>query len=400
MKGIDIVYNFDKDNDRKNSTSYKWTFEIEKDEIKKGLYPMTVADMEFDVSNSIKKSILKRVERGVFGYEALSENYYNAVKNRLKLKHNLDIENSDIIENTNAIVSLSIALQAFSDIGDEVIIHSPGYMNFFTTTQLLDRKILESPLAVIDDKYEIDFEQMESIVTPKTKILIFCNPQNPTGNVWSLEDVTKICEFAKRHNILIISDELHKDFVFNGVKHIMTENISRKIGSKCITLISPGKSFNVSGCKTSCAIITDEKIRNKFVETKEKLRFPSAHIFAESIILGAYSEEGEKWQNAVKEYICENKEIFINFVKEKLPKIKIRKTDATYLLWVDFSELKLSDEELEKLLKEKCLIKVSDGKAFGSFYSQCRRFNIAIQREKLFEILDRIYNVFEKENLN
>lgn len=393
-------FDFDKETNRKETTSYKWTFEVEKEELEKGLYPMTVADMEFDIADSIKKSVMERVNRGVFGYEGLSEKYYDAVKNWLKSRHNLEVDAVDIIENTNAIVSLSIALQAFTDVSDEVIIHSPGYMNFFITTELLDRKILESPLSIIDDKYEIDFEQMEKIVTPNTKALIFCNPQNPTGNVWSKEDITKICEFAKKHNILIISDELHHDFVFNGVEHIMTEAISKKVGSKCITLISPGKTFNVSGCKTSCAIITDEEIRNKFVSMKEKLRFPMAHIFAESVILGAYSEEGTKWQDAVKEYICENKEIFINFVKEKLPKVKIRKTDATYLLWVDFSELKLSDEELEKLLREKCLIKVSDGKAFGSFYSQCRRFNIAIQREKLFEILDRIYNVFEKENLN
>ena len=388
-------FDFEKDMHRENRNTYKWSYDVEPDEVKNGLYPMSVADMEYDTPECIKEKLIERVEAGVFGYETVTEKYFETVRDWIEKKHNLKLQCEDILESTNAIISLSIILQGFTEKSDEIIVHSPGYNNFFYTTEILERKVLESPLKIVNDKYEIDFENMEKIVTEKTKAIIFCNPQNPTGNVWTEEDITKLCEFSKKHNLLIISDELHFEFIFNGKKHIMTESISQKVGSKCITLISPGKSFNVSGCKTSSVIVTDKKLKEIFETTKNKFRFPPAHSFAESITIGAYSEKGEEWLEEVKKYIDENRKIFINFINEKLPKIKIYQTDATFLLWLDFSKLNLSDEELERLIRKECKLKFNQGTDFGKNYSQFRRINIAVQRFRLNDAIERLQRVFE-----
>ncbi|MEF9953104.1 MAG: PatB family C-S lyase [Clostridium sp.] len=381
--------------DRRSTNSYKWG-KVGNEVIDSEVYPMWVADMEFKVSPHIIKRLQDRINQGIFGYERLSDEYYNAVIYWLNNKHSYNVTKNEIVYCANTMVGISVFIQSFTYEGEGVLVNTPVYGNFYNSIKGCGRKIIESPLIEYNGRYTFDFNDMSSKITDNTKILLICNPHNPTGSVWNKSELIELCRFCKKHNLLLVSDEVHFDFIFNNVKHTATALVANEIGVKIATIISPGKSFNVAGIQSASIIINDECMRKKYIKVMEDMMYPFAHAFAEAVTIGAY-KESEKWLCEVLEYINENRKVFIQFFQEKLPKIKIAQSDSTYLIWVDCRGLRLSDEKLNKLWDEKCKLILSHGSEFGNNYSQFRRFNIACPKDKLIDILNRIEKVFKEE---
>ena len=392
---LDEGLNFDKDNHRNRTNSYKWK-NLKERSIDDEIYPMWVADMEFKSPPAVLKRLQNRIEEGVMGYEVLSDEYYDSVSYWLDKRHSYKVNNEDIVCCADATIAMSVFIQRFTEPGDEILINSPVYGGFLTTIEGCGRKVIESPLKNNNGKYTLDFEDMEKLITPKTKVILICNPQNPTGTVWSEKELEELCGFSKKHNLYIISDEVHYDFIFNGKNHIMTAKISEKMGIDTFTIISPGKTFNISGTRAASIIIKNKEMREKFNEYMSKMKYPFCHDFVEAATVGAYMES-EEWFEEVKSYIAENRQIFEQFINDRLTGLSVAKGDSTYLMWVDCSGLNLSDEELEILWKEKCKLILSNGSEFGTGYNQFRRINIACQIEKLISILNRIEKVFKNE---
>lgn len=386
-----LDFNFDEETYRNKSNACKWEG-IDDEEV----YPMWVADMEFKTPPAVLKRLRDRVEEGVMGYESLTDKYYEAVAHWLEKRHSYTVENEDIICCAEATVAISVFIQTFTEPGDEILINTPVYGGFFSCINGCGRVAVGSPLKNDNGKYSLDFEDMEKRITEKTKAMLICNPQNPTGNVWSIEELEDLCKFCKKHNLYIISDEVHYDFIFNGKVHTMTANVAEKMGMEAYTIVSPGKTFNVSGSRAASMIIKNKDMRERFKNYMSKMKYPSANDYVEPATIGSYMES-EEWFDSVNDYIAENRRVFESFFEEKLPMITVSKGDSTYLMWIDCSKLGLSDEELEVLWRDKCKLILSTGAEFGEEYSQFRRVNIACQRAKLLNVLNRIEDVFKKE---
>ena len=387
---IDDIYDtdFDKIVERRYMNSYKWK-DLKGPDVDPEIYPMWVADMEFKSSPAIQKQIQERVEAGIFGYETLSPEYFKVVSEWMKRKHSYDVSMKDILFCADTMIGISSFIQTASEVNDEVMLLTPVYGNFFKTIEGCGRKVVECPLIEKNGRFSIDLTVMEEKVSEKTRILLLCNPQNPTGTVWTEEELKQICMFCKKHGMLLISDEVHCEFVFNYKEHIVAASIAEQLDVKAATVISPGKSFNVPMLSGASLIIKDEELRNKVSRKMEDLKYPFAHAFVEGVTIAAYTKSDE-WLEAVRYYIQDNKALFKNYFEEHLPELKVISSDATYLMWVDCSGLNMSNEGLEKFWRDDCKLILSHGSEFGTGYEQYRRFNVACSRIKLEEILERI----------
>lgn len=393
---VDDIYdtNFDKIIERRYMNSYKWK-DLKGEEVDTEIYPMWVADMEFKSSPAIQKQMQERVEMGVFGYETLTPEYFRAVAYWMKTKHSYDVTENQILFCADTMIGISSFIQAMTEEGDEVMLLSPVYGNFFKTITGCGRRVLECPLVKKDGRFTIDVSSLEEKVSEKTKILLLCNPQNPTGTVWTKEELKEICMFCKKHGIIIISDEVHSEFVFHGTVHTVTASVAEECGVLVATVTSPGKGFNVPMLSGASLIIKDEKTRNKVGKKMEDLKYPFAHAFAECVTIAAYTQSDE-WLEAVKYYIQKNKDYFKEYFEKNLPQLKVTESDSTYVMWVDCSGLNLTNDELEKFWREDCKLILSPGSEFGTGYEQYRRFNIACSRLKLEEVLNRISNKMKR----
>lgn len=382
-----MEYNFDKDTNRKETNSFKWK-SLKNLYGNDNIYPMWVADMEFETSPAIRERMKRRIDEGVFGYELLSKEYFDAVKYWMSQKHSYDIESEWILYCSSGMVGLSATLQALTNEGDEILLNTPAYGNFFSTILGCGRKVLESPLKLENAMYHFDFEDMEKCVTSKTKAFLLCNPHNPVGRVWTLEELEKVLEFCKKHRLIVISDDIHFDFVFEG-KHTMVGKMATGRKVQIITITSPGKSFNVAGTQVANLIIEDEDIRKKVQRKIKDMAYPFEHIFAEAVIIGAYRESND-WLDHILKYIYENKKMFANTIKEKCVPLKTILSEGTYLAWVDCTDLGLNSEELHRFWEEKCGVAVSYGEEFGKAGEQHVRINLACPRSKIIQILQQI----------
>lgn len=386
--------NFDRDTSRVNTRSVKWQGISEGNP----LYPMSIADMEFETPPSILKRISDRVSEELFGYDYLSDEYYEAIQSYLKRRHHYDVAKEKIAFLPETMGGLSVTLQQFTKPGAGVIITSPVYGNFFDTIEGAGRKVVECPLAVINDEYTLDWDRLESMVDEDTQAFLLCNPQNPTGTIWSRQDLEAVCKFCMKHELLLISDEVHFEFIFNGKEHIMTARVAEDYDIQCATIISVGKSFNAAGLQAGSMIFKDSAMRAAFEQKIHEMHYPFPHAFVEPVTIGAYMESDD-WIDALLVYLDQNRRLVFGFFKEHLPKIKIYQTDATYLVWLDCRSMGLSEEELEQFWREECLLELTQGHDFGADYELYRRMNIANSREKMVKVLDRIKAAYEKRGL-
>lgn len=385
-----MKYNFDEAINRRNTGSVKW--DLDKEEVT----PMWVADMDFKVAEPILDRMRKRMDHGIFGYATISEEYYKAEINWWRKRHNCIIEKDWILPTTGVIPALSAIVQAFSVEGDKVIINSPVY-NYFNTSITNNKcEVVTNNLIYENNSYKFDFEDFEKRVSDeKVKLFILCNPHNPGGRVWTYDELKRIGEICVKHKTLIVTDEIHRDLVYKNHKYIPLASINNEILMNTVTCTAPSKTFNIAGLKIANIVVANEELRKKVDKSLNINEAIEPNIFGIEALIAAYSE-GEEWLNQVLEYLEENRNYLVNFMKENIPELKVMIPEGTYLVWIECSNINISAKEFsEKLLKEEKL-RLSYGGIYGENGENFIRINIACTKKTLNEGLQKIKNFLDR----
>lgn len=386
-----MKYDFDTIINRRNTNSAKWDTSQDKNVI-----PMWIADMDFKTADPIINALEKRVQHGIFGYATTPDSYYEAEVRWWAKRHNFKIKKEWIEATTGVIPSLSAVVQAFTEPGDKVLIQSPVY-NYFNSSITNNRcDIVLNELKFNGEFYEIDFNDFEKKVSDeKVKVFILCNPHNPVGRAWNKDELERLGELCLKHNVLILVDEIHRDLVYKGSKYTPFASISEELLMNSITCTAPSKTFNIAGLKTSNIIVANEEYRKKVNKSLNINEAIEPNVFGIEALIAAYNE-GEEWLEQLLEYLQGNLDYLINFISNRIPKLKVVVPEATYLVWINCESFGISSEELcEKVLEEGNL-RISDGKTYGEAGDGFIRINIACSRELLIEGLERLEKVLER----
>lgn len=383
--------NFDEVINRKNSDCVKYDGVkryFGRDDVK----PVWVADMDFKTPQVILDDIQEKLSFGILGYPEPNESLYSSIVSWMRKRHNWEIKSDNIALVAGVVSALSACVEAFSEEGDEVIVQSPVYYPFYSVIKDNNRKIIRNPLINNDGYYSMDFEDFEVKITPKTKLFILCSPHNPVGRIWSKEELEKLAQICIKHDIKIISDEIHSDLVFK--KFTPLASISTEISDITITLNSPSKTFNLAGLNSSYIIATNKRLLAKLKKITLKRGINALNIFGLVAIESAY-EKGEFWLEKLKEYLQNNIEFACNFFDQRLPKVIVQKPEATYMLWLNFSKYNLEHKQIGNKLLDSAKLALNDGISFGDDGYHFYRLNIALPKSELLFVLERIYDEFK-----
>ena len=359
----------------------------------KDVLPLWVADMDFRTPDFIVDAIKKRAEHEIFGYSFKSDSYYKSVIDWMKRRHNWEIQKGRISSSPGVVAGLTIAIEAFSKPGDGVVVQPPVYFPFFDCVKGTTRKMVENPLKIENGRYTFDFEDLKSKIDENTKLLLLCNPQNPGGMVWTREELTELANICIENKIMIISDEIHSDLIFGGHKHIPIASVSEEIAQNCMVLMAPSKTFNVAGLSSSVVIIPNKA---SFVRYERMLgvgHLGMGNIFGSVALESAYTH-GDDWLEQMLDYLWDSYLYLEEFFKANLPKVKVMKPEATYLVWLDFTEYGMKNRELVNFATEKAKVGLNDGGKFGAGGEGWLRLNIGCPRTVLEEALDRLGQAF------
>lgn len=374
--------------DRFNTASVKW--ERTKEVFgTANLIPMWVADMDFRPPQAVLNAISDRVNHGIFGYTFVPPSTYTAIQEWVKKRHNWNIDTSSLLYCTGVVPSISIAIQSYTEPGDKILLQSPVYTPFFDMIKRNGRTVVNAPLQLNDKRYEIDYNRFEKELMGGCKLFLLCSPHNPSGRVWTKEELLKIGELCIKYNCLILSDEIHSDIVYPKFKHFPIASLSSALSQQTVTCIAPSKTFNLAGLQASAVIIENATLRNQFNETLKRQGFFSLNTFGIIGMEAAY-REGEEWLHKLIDYLQDNKDFTVKYIQEHLPKITCIDPEGTYLLWLDCRKLLMKDKDLHKLLIEKGKIALEPGPKYGPGGEGFIRLNFACPREILIEGLERL----------
>ena len=359
------------------------------------ILPMWVADMDFQTAPEILDAMHECINHGIFGYSVPKDEYYEIVakwfEERLNWK---DAKGEWILKTPGVVFAISTAIRAFTEKGDAVLIQQPVYYPFRMVIEDNERVCVNNPLVLKDGHYQMDFADMErKIVDNHVKMFILCSPHNPVGRVWTKEELWKVIAVCKRHNVLIISDEIHCDFVYPGYEHTMLPLVADDYSDHMIVCTAPSKSFNLAGLQLSHIFIPDEGLRNAF--HKELMKIPYDESGTLALVAGrAAYEKSAQWMDELKEYLRGNLDFLRAFLQENLPKVRLIEPEGTYLVWLDFSAYEMTPEELEKKMHFEAKVWTDEGTMFGEEGAMFERVNIACPRATLKKALQQIAGVF------
>ena len=386
-----IEYNFDEKINRKNTNCAKY------DGLKKyfgyeDLNPLWVADMDFKTPAFINDAIINAAKNSLYGYSIDSDALYESIINWQNTQHNWQINKEDIYMINGVVPAYSACIEAFSNEGDEVIVQTPIYPPLFKCVNANNRKVVVNELKKNETGYyTMDLEDLESKITSKTKILALCSPHNPVGRVWSKEELEKLANICIKHDIIIVSDEIHSDITFK--KFTPLASISKEIANQTITLNSAGKTFNIAGLNSAYAISKNQDLLNKFKKTAQKREIQSINFFGYIATKAAY-DNGAKFVEELKKYLLSNIEFTKNYFQKNNLKIDFFFPEATYLLWLDFSKYNLAHNEIKNILLTKSKIALNDGVSFGSNGNKYFRLNLALNQNALEIALNQLSREF------
>lgn len=387
-----MKYDFDEIVDRKNTLSCKWDLADD------GILPMWVADMDFRTAKPIVDALVNRAQSGVFGYSVYTDDVYEAITGWFKRRHNWEIEKEWIQFSPGIVPVLHAFTRIFVKSGEKILMNSPVYYPFFKSAERNGIEAVNSVLLNKNGRYEIDFEDFEKkAADPLVKMFYLCSPQNPGGRLWSRGELEKIGRICLENNVLVIADEIHCDLVYPGKKHISFGTLSDDIVDNSIICTAPTKTFNLAGLQISSVIIKNPELRKMYADymTASGFDYGEAGTFGLEAIRAAY-KYGDEWLDSLMEYINGNLEFLLNYVKENIPKAKVMVPDATYLVWIDFSDYKIDSRTLHKTLKYEGKIWLDEGYLFGKAGEGFERINIACPRKTLEEGLKRIKECINK----
>ena len=382
-----MKYNFDELIDRRNTNCEKWD-NCSARFGKNDLLPLWVADMDFKTPDFIINALKRRLDHEVLGYMVRPQSFFDSVKNWLKPR-GWEIDTTKLAFTPGIVPAINFAVQLFTKPGDKVLINSPVYHPFMFAINDNGRELVKSPLINDNGYYTIDFEDFEKKLASGVKLLIFCNPHNPVGRVWTREELQKVGELCLKYNVLVISDEIHSDLIFKPHTHTYFASISDEIAQNTLTFLAPSKTFNIAGLSVSVAYSDNSDIYNKFNKYVETLHVCAGTLFGDIAFETAYNE-GQEWLNQLLEYLDGNFEFVIDYLEKNIPQIKTRKPEGTYLMWLDCRELCMDCEKLQEFMINKAGLALNPGLIFGDEGRQFMRLNTATPRTNLQKALENI----------
>ncbi len=389
-----MKYCFDEVIERRGTNCIKWDYTKEifgKEEI----LPLWVADMDFSVPPQVQQELEKRIKHPVFGYSGVPDGFKESFINWMQKRHDWSVENEWIIANPGVVPAISLAINTFSEEGDKVVIQPPVYPPFFSTAEKNKRELVLNPLQETDNGYEMDFDHLKKNIDSRTKMLIFCNPHNPVGRVWRENELEELVRICAEKDVLLVSDEIWSDIIMPGFKHLPLAKVADKLAyDGVITCMAPSKTFNLAGLKASATVIPEDKYRAKFIDLAERFGMNKVNMFGGITFTSAYNY-GEDWLECLVSYLDENMDFLIKFLGEKLPAIKASKSEGTYLVWLDFRGLGLTDEDLVERMVHKARVGLNPGFSFGDQGKGFLRINVGCPRPLLVEALERIEDEFK-----
>lgn len=390
------AYNFDEVVDRSGTHSFKYDLS-KKIFGTEDILSMWIADMDFKTPDFIVEAIKQRADHEIYGYTLTPESFYNSLIDWMKIRHQWEIKKSWISFSPGIVPAVAISVLAFSHPGDKIIIQPPVYSPFASMVKLNGRQLENNALILKDGQYKIDFEDLERRIDSRTRMIIFCSPQNPTGRVWEEDELRKLGEICVRKNILILTDEIHCDLVYADNKHIPFASLSEDIAKNCISTVAPTKTFNVPGLYTSAVVIPNLKLKAEFDRVVTNLNLHNANVFGLAAWDAAY-QKGHEWLDQLLVYLKGNIEYVKSYFSNHAPKLKVIDAQGTYLLWLDFTEFGMTDKELRDFMIHKAKVGTNDGPTFGPGGNGFQRLNIGVSRSIVEKACERIANAIKELN--
>ncbi|MCR4410733.1 MAG: PatB family C-S lyase [Candidatus Saccharicenans sp.] len=381
-------YDFDSVLDRRHTCSLKWEF-CEQVLGVPEVIPMWVADMDFPAPPEVVDAVIRRAQHGAYGYPFIPRSFWSAIINWMKVRHNWEIKREWLSRCHGVVPALNICVQTYTAPGDKIIVQSPVYYPFFSAVENNGRRVVSNPLRFDNGTWRMDFDDLKNKIDRRTRVLILCSPHNPVGRVWRKEELEKLAEICLKHELLIISDEIHAEHVYRGHKHIPIASISPEIATRTITLTAPSKAFNIAGLTTSLVIIPNQRLLNLYKTQLDNLGLTVNNIFGLVALEAAYTQ-GADWLDQLMAYLEDNMDFARNYFEEKIPQIKFLKPEGTYLALLDCRALGLPQKELNEFFLKKARVYFDEGPVFGPELEGFERMNLACPRVTLVEALHRI----------
>ena len=392
-----MKYNFDKIVDRRGTDSVKYdlTGEVFGSN---DLLPMWVADMDFEVPGFIREAIAARNDHPVLGYTFRPERFYESLTSWLKRRHQWDVLADQVSFSPGIVPALNMAVMEMTSPGDRIVVQPPVYFPFFSAVTNHGRELVYNQLVKREDTYQIDFDQLEQQFQQGVSMFFFCHPHNPVGRVWKRDELEQLAALCVKYNVLTVSDEIHSDLVLFGNKHIPLASLGKEIADLTLTCVAPSKTFNLAGLYTSAVIITNPLLKNRYDKVLDAVHVGGGNIFGQVAMEAAYTY-GDEWLGQLLAYLEKNFTMLEEELEKHLPELVLSPLQATYLAWIDFSELNMPDQAIKELIIKEAKIGLNEGPMFGPGGEGHQRLNIAAPSEILKEGITRIVDAVKRVRL-
>ncbi len=387
-----MKYDFDKVCERHNTNSLKYDFATEMG-IPSDALPFWIADMDFETPEEIRAALHKRIDHGIFGYTDPKGTYFDAIRNWCRTQYGWEVKGENYVLACSVVFALCALIRALTKEGDGVIVCQPVYYPFEESIRKNNRKLIVSELVFENGGYRVDYKDFErKIVENNVKLFILCNPHNPVGRVWQKEELVALGNICMKHNVFVISDEIHADFVYAGYKHTVFPTAKKEFEDMCAVCTAPTKTFNLAGLHIANIYLKNEKARSAFKAELDRVGYCEPNVMGLVACEAAY-RYGAEWLGELKEYLAGN----LALVRETLKnsKIKLIEPQGTYLAWLDCRALGLTDSELRGFMLEKAKLWLDDGYIFGKGGSGFQRLNLAYPRSVLKSALDKLLSALK-----
>ena len=384
---------FDEQIDRRGTHCVKWDMMEPMFGVPAGNgLAMWVADMEFRPPQVVQDAIEAMAAHGVYGYFGDDSGYLAAIQWWMKARHGWDVDPAAILTTHGLVNGTALCVDAYTQAGDGVVLMTPVYHAFARVIKAAGRQVVECPLALRDGRHEMDFASWDAQMDGSARMLILCSPHNPGGRVWTPDELRSVADFCVRHDLILVSDEIHHDLVYPGHTHMVMPHAAPDIATRLVMMTAPTKTFNIAGAHTGNVIIPDAILRARFTDRIDALGI-SPNSFGMHMTTAAYSPEGAAWVDALMAYLDENRRIF-DAGLNAIPGVQSMPLEATYLAWVDFSGLGMAPAEFIRRVEQDAQIAANHGASFGTGGAQSLRFNIAAPRAQIVDAVARLQRAF------
>lgn len=385
---------FDRIIDRKNTRCLKYDFAVKRG-MPEDVLPLWVADMDFETSSYIEDALTERVKEGIFGYSDVQTPYFEIIRDWMIRHHDWEPQEKWLIKTPGVVFALAMAVKAYTDPGDKVLLQQPVYYPFSEVITDNGREVVSNDLVLtVDGTYKIDFADFEQkIIANGIKLFLLCSPHNPVGRVWTKEELEKIGDICVKHGVTVVSDEIHNDFIWEGT-HTVFAGIKKEFADISVTCTSPSKTFNLASMLISNIFIPNQILRRKFCKEMDRAGISQLSVLGLVATEAAYAH-GDEWYAAMKNYVRDNIAFARAYVEENLPGVRMIDTQGTYLIWLDFRQTGLTVEQLDHKIIYEAGLWLDSGKIFGKTGDGFERINVACPRAVLQEALDRIRGILE-----